>query len=225
MAVNSFFKFNCRNYGSGYSSKPAGATLSMVLTPISAGFTVPSSSATAAGWLFLARTGAAGSGPIFDNFALRKFPEEILYSDAYPSGLKVLQADCELKFTIAGVEKTYLATAFFAYGSGGDRTGTRQIIDGEVEAAPTGIAAQILAKYSDLQYEGSVVVDVDDNPLSALGYVGGPHRIAFTTPAVTSAIQRRTVTVSSGLASIAFGTPQHLGPQDLLALYRSNRRR
>ena len=223
-AVNLFFKFNSRNYGSGYSGKPAGATLSMVLTPISAGFTVPTSAGTAANWLFLARTGADGAGPIFDNFALRKYPEEILYSDSYTAGLKVLQADCELKFTIAGVEKTYLATAFFAYGSGGDRTGTRQIIDGEVEAAPSGIAAQILAKYADLQHEGSVVVDVDDNPLAALGYVGGPHRIAFTTPAVTAAIQRRTFAVSSGLASIAFGTPQHLGPQDLLALYRAKRK-
>jgi hypothetical protein len=83
-----------------------------------------------------------------------------------------------------------------------------------------GIAAQILESNSRLLFDGGLTLLVDDNP----GRFFGRFRRALVAPlGVTTIIQRFTLDVATGLADLTFGAPTHLGPQDLLSLYRAGK--
>jgi hypothetical protein len=81
-----------------------------------------------------------------------------------------------------------------------------------------GIAAQILAANSRLLYDGGVTLLADDDPTQFFGR----YRKATINPlGVATTIQRFTLDVSTGLIDLVFGTPTHLGPQDLITLLRA----
>jgi|GEM_PF-5069431 hypothetical protein len=220
--INTFFVFNCSNWGMGYASAPAGTTLGVVVTAVTDGFTVPTSAGTSAGWQWLTRTDTGGGGPAYDNFALRRWPDQILYSADYAGGLKIVQADLSLTFPVAAGERTHVARAFFAYGSSGNKTGSRYIIEGTAETPPTGIAAAVLSAHGRLQWEGTVSVQFD-SPGELFSGTGLKRNIHFRKPYVDSPIQRMVFKASTNVCDLAFGPPTHLGPQDRLTLFRARR--
>lgn len=85
-----------------------------------------------------------------------------------------------------------------------------------VEVPAPGIAAAILAANSRLFYDGGLSL-----PLSDPSIFGGLSRRVNVQPNVFSApIQRLVISSSSEYIDIQFGVPHHLGPQDILSLYK-----
>lgn len=226
-----FMGINVPRYNSpGAYSAPTTISVIPVFTAITSGVTPPTNRSTGDKWSMLQKAWPE-SGYTFgyDNVALRKFPSEILYSADYPQGIKVLSANIEWEFNDPEIgHGKYSGEQYFVYFdgelSGYNVSGSRVLTDGDIEAMPTGIAAAVLSRFSALRYDGGVTVLVEDDPSVILAAYGGPQKIGFSSPAFSSLIQSRVVTASTGLADLAFGTPQHLGPQDLLALYRAGRK-
>lgn len=85
---------------------------------------------------------------------------------------------------------------------------------------PVGIAAQILAANSRLLTEGSLTVKSESNPGL---FFGLSRKAVITSPACATVIQRFTLDVATGMSELTLGAPTHLGPQDLISLYRAGR--
>ena len=226
LAMNLFMAVNVPRWTS-IASAPDTSSFVNSLSKVTDGVTLPTNQSTGANWHALWRTGG-GSGDGYDNLAIRKVPEQIQYSEDYTDGLKLLSANIEWTFTHASHPTnggTFEGEQLFAYRAGGDGTisGQREVIEGEVEDAPTGIAAAILSAYSTLQHEGRVSCSAEASPLAVLGSLHGRRKLVL--PTFDATIQRLTYTASTNMADIDFGPPVHLGPQDILSLLRAGRRR
>lgn len=226
LAMTLFMAANVRRFTS-IASAPATSSFVYSFSQVTDGVTLPTGQSSGSNWHALRRTGS-GSGDAYDNLALRKVPEEIQYSEDYTDGLKLLSANIEWTFTHASHPTnggTFEGEQLFVYKTGGNGyiSGTRDITEGVVEAAPTGIASALLAVYSVLQYEGRVTVSAEASPLAILGSLHGRRKLVL--PDFDATIQRLTYTASTNLADIDFGPPVHLGPQDVLTLLRAGRRK
>lgn len=228
--LNTFMGYNCpRHPADLIAAYAAPATIAKLFSfsIVSDGSsTLPTNYSTGSSWFMLTKTWTGSyTGPVwYDNVPLRRILDDIMLSDSYPDGICVLKAEVEWQWTDDSAGSgTSKGEQYFIYapGAGGlNRSGSREIVEGEVEETPTGIASAILASRSELTYDGSVTVLLEDSPESLLGSYGLRRKISFASPSFTSPIQRFVFTASTGLAAVSFGTPVHLGPQDLLALYR-----
>ena len=100
----------------------------------------------------------------------------------------------------------------------GQFTHVRTVNNSSTEIPAPGIAAQILVANSRLLYDGGVTVLLEDNPAR---FFGLNRKAVVSSPSASTIIQRFTMDVATGLADLTFGAPVHLGPQDLISLYRA----
>lgn len=160
----------------------------------------------------------------YDRMALRTIPPEILYSSDYTAGIRVI----EIEITWAWTHPTSgsgisVGRQYFLYGgssglSGGTISGSRTVDEGDYEAAPSGLAAEILAENSRLLWDGNLNL-VQSNPAQ----FGGLKRLLSISPnSISSPIQRLSIDPLTMQTDISIGTPDHLGPQDRLLLRRAN---
>ena len=97
-------------------------------------------------------------------------------------------------------------------------TYVRTVSNSSLETPAPGIAAQILAANSRLLYDGGVTLLLEDSPER---FFGLNRKAVVSSPSASTVIQRFTLDVATGLADLTFGAPVHLGPQDLISLYRA----
>lgn len=94
------------------------------------------------------------------------------------------------------------------------------------EAAPEGIAAQVYASLSAESFGGSITID-EDEP-GGIAWMGKRLRFSGQRAEYLSSImpvQSVAMDIASGSTTLGFGPPGHLGPQDLVGLLQSLRRR
>lgn len=97
---------------------------------------------------------------------------------------------------------------------------TRTVNNSSAEIPPQGIAAQILAANSRLLWDGAASVRREN---AAQMFLGLKRRVSIPKAGAETVVQRVSIDVSTGQVDLVFGAPQHLGPQDLISLYRASR--
>lgn len=103
----------------------------------------------------------------------------------------------------------------------GEFTKTMTIENDTVESPIPVIADKILATFSRLFYDGGFSIYLEDFPGT---FFGLGRRVAVSPGGFAETVQRFTLDSKTGVATVSFGVPNHLGPQDLLALYRASRK-
>jgi hypothetical protein len=94
------------------------------------------------------------------------------------------------------------------------------------EPVPSGLAAALLASFSELQYDGQIVLDQEEcasglAPGTVLNLTGGRAEWA----AMRAVVQQVTEDVTLGRTTVTVGPARHLGPADLVTLLRALRSR
>jgi hypothetical protein len=93
------------------------------------------------------------------------------------------------------------------------------------DAIPTDMAAALLAQWNQLFYEGRLVLERKEIATEGMGTMlkvtGGPAQWST----FAGVVQRVDNDVDQGLTTLTFGPPEHLQPQDLIALFNQFRNR
>lgn len=94
------------------------------------------------------------------------------------------------------------------------------------EPVPVGLAAALYAAWSQLQYDGQIVMTEED----PAGVANPGRRLNFTNglaawSSMNALIQQVTESVDDGKTSITYGPARHLGADDLVNLLRASRTR
>ena len=97
---------------------------------------------------------------------------------------------------------------------------TRTVNNSSAEIPPQGIAAQILAANSRLLWDGDCSVRREN---AAQMFLGLKRRVSIPKAGAETVVQRVSIDAATGQVDLVFGAPQHLGPQDLISLYRASR--
>lgn len=97
---------------------------------------------------------------------------------------------------------------------------TRTANNSSAEIPPQGIAAQILAANSRLLWDGAATVRRE---AAAQMFLGRKRRVSIAKVGAETVVQRIAIDAATGQVDLVFGAPQHLGPQDLISLYRASR--
>lgn len=94
------------------------------------------------------------------------------------------------------------------------------------EEAPTGLAQALHAALSVLHYDGTgQVIQKEVTLLAGLGQILNLTGSLAAWSIMNALIQQVEVDLDSGLTSLTVGPPKHLGPADLIDIYRQNRNR
>lgn len=184
------------------------------------------------------KTNVVTTNAVWNGAATRPIIPELLRQTASASGLRCL--------TLA-INYNYIRRDVFGYPSGSIRNFTEnqqfqiwfvdvRTISGSIsdetgrfthgktttissaDAVPAGIAAQLYAANNAAQYEGTIDIDAGDDPFL---FAGKKRKLTLTPPGVATVAQRITLDSATEIARATFGPPEHLGPQDLIALYRA----
>jgi len=103
---------------------------------------------------------------------------------------------------------------------------TREIAYTPPDPFPTGLAQAMHEALSVVHWQGSFVLSEEEcsggvSPGSVLNLSGG--LAAWST--MRAVVQQVAFDIDAGSTTIGFGPPEHLGPQDIVALLNANRRR
>ncbi|MBA4136774.1 MAG: hypothetical protein C0518_05605 [Opitutus sp.] len=96
----------------------------------------------------------------------------------------------------------------------------------EPEAAPEGLAEAIHGALSVLQYDGTVVlVESEATGLVSVGHVLNLTDALAAWETMKALVQQAEIEIDSGRTTLVVGPAKHLGPDDLIELFRVNRNR